>query len=143
MAITSAILVLVYSFVLIKVKAKFMLITKIAVLMLVQNLAYLFSAYVMMEQTECQKNRSTCNVSLAYYNWAFGALLVLISGCFLAAHWMFASEYYKISCQMPFVVNDDVIPEDLVTYNNRLYKVIMGVIFVVVLLQGIFNSLRE
>ena len=144
MAITSAILVLVYSFVLIKVKAKFMLITKIVVLILVQNLAYLFSAYVMMEQTECQKIGSTCNERyFAFYNWAFGALLVLISGCFLAAHWMFASEYYKISCQMPFVVNDDVIPEDLVTYNNRLYKVIMGVIFVVVLLQGIFNSLRE
>ena len=115
MAITSAILVLVYSFVLIKVKAKFMLITKIVVLMLIQNLAYLFSAYVMMEQTECQLRPSTCIGYFAYYNWVFGALLVLISGCFLAAHWMFASEYYKISCQMPFVVNDDVIPEDLVT----------------------------
>ena len=49
-AIISTILVLVYTFVLIKVKAKFILITKIVVLMLVQNLASLFSAYVLWVQ---------------------------------------------------------------------------------------------
>ena len=49
-AIISTILVLVYIFVLIKVKAKFILITKIVVLMLVQNLASLFSAYVLWVQ---------------------------------------------------------------------------------------------
>ena len=47
MAITSAILVVVYTFVLIKIKAKFILITKIVVLMLVQNVASLFVAYLL------------------------------------------------------------------------------------------------
>ena len=47
MAITSAILVVVYTFVLIKIKAKFILITKIVVLMLIQNVASLFVAYLL------------------------------------------------------------------------------------------------
>ena len=143
MAITSAILVVVYTFVLIKIKAKFILITKIVVLMLIQNVASLFVAYLLWQQAEYQKDRSTIKRSIEYNLWEFAFAFFVMNASFIAAHWMFASEYYKISCQMPFVVNDDVIPEDLVTYNNRLYKVIMGVIFVVVLLQGIFNSLRE
>jgi hypothetical protein len=47
MAATSGILTAVYTFVLIKVQAKFILITKIVVLMLIQNLASLLSVYVL------------------------------------------------------------------------------------------------
>ncbi len=54
MAISSAILAVVYTFVLLKVKAKFILITKIVVLMLIQNLASLLSAYVLWKLVEYQ-----------------------------------------------------------------------------------------
>ena len=42
---------------------------------------------------------------------------------------------------MPFVVKDDVVPEDMVKKNNRLYSVVMAVIIVTFLLQAIINSL--
>ena len=54
MAISSAILAVVYTFVLLKVKAKFILITKIVVLMLIQNLASLLSDYVLWKLVEYQ-----------------------------------------------------------------------------------------
>ena len=131
MAITSAILVVVYTFVLIKVKAKFILITKIVVLMLVQNLATLFAAYLLWLQAEYQTtDPSTVNRSIEYNLWALAVVLFMVNGAFIAAHWMFASEYYKISCNMPFVVKDDVVPEELVKKNNRLYQVVMAVIIV-------------
>ncbi len=60
---------------------------------------------------------------------------------FVAGHWMFASEYYKISCQMPFVVKDDVVPEEIIKKNNLRYKVIMAAVIVIYLLFGLFNSL--
>ena len=55
---------------------------------------------------------------------------------------MFAAEYYKISCQMPFVVKDDVVPEDMKKKNNRHYKVIMVIIIATFLLHGLFNGLQ-
>ena len=66
----------------------------------------------------------------------------MVEGSFIAAHWMFASEYYKISCQMPFVVKDDVVPEDMIKKNNRHYKVIMVIIIVTFLLHGLFDGLQ-
>ena len=47
LAILSAILVVVYTFVLIKVKVKYIMITKMVVLMLVQNVASFFVAYLL------------------------------------------------------------------------------------------------
>jgi hypothetical protein len=44
---------------------------------------------------------------------------------------------------MPFVVKDDVVPEDMVMKNNRLYKIVMAAIIVIYLLYGIFGSLKE
>ena len=42
---------------------------------------------------------------------------------------------------MPFVVKDDVVPEDMIKKNERIYKVAMVVIIVIFFLQGLFNSL--
>ena len=56
---------------------------------------------------------------------------------------MFSSEYYKISCQMPFVIKDDVVPEDLVKNNSRLYKLVMAAIILINLLFAIFDRLKE
>ena len=43
---------------------------------------------------------------------------------------------------MPFVVKDDVVPEDMIKKNNRHYKVIMVIIIVTFLLHGLFNGLQ-
>ena len=70
MAITSAILVVLYTFVLIRIKAKFILITKIVVLMLVQNLASLFVAYFFWVEAKYQNDPTTFNGNIEHYIWA-------------------------------------------------------------------------
>ena len=70
MTITSAILVVFYTFVLIKIKANFILITKIVVLNLVQNLASFFVAYFFWVEAKFQNDPTTFNGNIDHYIWA-------------------------------------------------------------------------
>ena len=141
--ITAAILVLVYIFVLIKVKTNYFMITKILVLMLVQNLATLALVFIYWQMYEYAKNDGAFNLNINIINWIGCAAFIIQNVCFVTAHWIFALEYYKISHSMPYVIKEEEVPEGLVRKIDRHNKVMISSIVILFGVGGVTRTLKN
>lgn len=146
MIITTAILISVYAYILYRVKTKYMLITKIIVMLLIQNTVSLLCVFVLYQGLMWQESLnggSTYNGNTGFWTWTEGIFYSIISVLFGVAHWMFVFEYYKISCFMPYVVKDEDIPSDMVTFHKRLNTTMLSLNVIVMLGEGILMILHN
>ena len=106
-------LVILYIVLLLKVKNKYPFITMLAAILLVSNICNCIVPYAYYQVSVCVPDLNCKEVEL--WQIICAVLFPLSYGCFNVAHWLFASEYYKIAKIMPYALEELPVPDEIKT----------------------------
>ena len=120
---TSSVLILLFAATLIKVcnGSKYDFFIKLLVLLLISNVSQILYSYSFFQLV---KGAFGDEIPFFWISMRSVSAFILFT-CFNVSHWMFAFLYYKIARLMPFVLKEQVVPENIIKCDNTLNKIML------------------
>ena len=116
---TSGIIILTYSYLLIKIDRDYRLIVAIAVMVIIGNFS---SIGVASSAAVLADNRGKNFSSFDAWNTIYGFSVILNTAFAQLPNWVFAFEYFKIARTMPFVLANQEVPPEMVKRHQRTFR---------------------